>query len=159
CLRSEAQPAAACYGRLYVIVQPLTMAATIAALFGRFSMSRRFAALAFVLLLPFCAIAANWPQWRGPAGDATSPETDLPLRWSQPENIRWKCPLPDAASTPVVWGDAVFGTGHDGDKLLAYRIDAADGSIVWTRQVGTANPIRTPPSGTKYDRGSQKYNR
>jgi outer membrane protein assembly factor BamB len=122
-------------------------------------MSRRFAALSFTLLFPLSALAANWPQWRGPAGDGTSAETDLPLRWSATENVLWKCPLPDAASTPVIWGDAVFTTGHDGDKLLAYRINAADGAIVWTRQVGTANPIRTPPSGTKYDRGSQKYNR
>jgi outer membrane protein assembly factor BamB len=122
-------------------------------------MSRRFVALSLTLLFPLATLAANWPQWRGPAGDGTSPETDLPLRWSEAENIRWKCPLPDAASTPAVWGDAVFTTGHDGDKLLAYRINAADGSILWTRQVGTANPIRTPPRGTQADRGSQKYNR
>lgn len=122
-------------------------------------MSRRLAALSFCFVFPIAGLAANWPQWRGPAGDGTSPETDLPLRWDERENIRWKCPLPDAASTPAVWGDAVFATGHDGDKLLAYRISAADGSIVWTRQVGTANPIRTRPSGTKYDRGEQKYNR
>jgi outer membrane protein assembly factor BamB len=28
------------------------------------------------------ALSANWPAWRGPAGDGVSPEKNLPIKWS-----------------------------------------------------------------------------
>src|SRR5690349_8731851 len=80
--------------------------------------------------------AGNWPQWRGPAGDGVSPEARLPLHWGEEQNVAWKLPLPDGDSTPAVWGDAIFATGYDGEKLLAYRIDRDTGKIVWSREVG-----------------------
>src|SRR5215208_6547937 len=83
------------------------------------------------------ALAANWPQWRGPNGDGACPEAKLPLTWSETENVAWKCPLPDGASTPVVWDDAVFVTGQDGDKLMLFRIDRATGKVAWEKQVAT----------------------
>jgi outer membrane protein assembly factor BamB len=100
-------------------------------------MSRR-AWLPAVLVVMFAsaALAANWPQWRGPTGDGVCSEPSLPLKWSETENMAWKCPLPDGASTPVIWGNAVFATGQDRDKLMLFRIDRDEGKIVWSRQVG-----------------------
>ena len=83
------------------------------------------------------AFAANWPQWRGPAGDGSCPDANLPLKWSETENVAWKCPLPDGASTPVIWDNAVFATGQDREKLMLFRIDRDDGKVVWSQQVGT----------------------
>ena len=55
--------------------------------------------------------ADNWPAWRGPTGQGTSAETNLPVTWSATENVKWKVPLPDQGnSTPVIWGDKVFIT-------------------------------------------------
>lgn len=57
------------------------------------------------------ARADNWPAWRGPTGQGTSAEKDLPLTWSRTENVKWKVALPDAGnSTPIIWGDRVFIT-------------------------------------------------
>lgn len=57
------------------------------------------------------ACATNWPNWRGPNGDGSSPETDLPMKWSETENIRWRVDLPDHGnSTPIVWGDKIIVT-------------------------------------------------
>ncbi|MEX0716136.1 MAG: PQQ-binding-like beta-propeller repeat protein [Planctomycetaceae bacterium] len=60
--------------------------------------------------------AEDWPNWRGPRGDGTSVETDLPVRWSaaEGENIAWKTPLswPGHAS-PIVAGERVFVVGAD----------------------------------------------
>ena len=36
---------------------------------------------------------AEWPWWRGPLGNGTSPEGDPPLRWSEQENVRFKVPI------------------------------------------------------------------
>ena len=32
----------------------------------------------------------HWPDWRGPTGDGRSDATNLPLNWSEAENIVWK---------------------------------------------------------------------
>jgi len=104
------------------------------------------------------ALAGNWPQWRGPAGDGVSPEPTLPLTWSETQNVAWKCPLPRGASTPAVWGDAIFITGQDGDKLMLYRIDRDTGKVVWSQEVGTAGTIvRGAPrgGGGRFQRGGE----
>ena len=67
----------------------------------------------------------NWPQWRGPTGDSVTPSRNLPTHWSNTENIVWKTPLPGwGTSTPAIWGDAVFVTTQEDDRLLFLRLDA-----------------------------------
>ncbi len=59
--------------------------------------------------------ADNWPHWRGPAAIGVSPETNLPDRWSDTENIAWKAPVRGLGiSSPIVWGDYVFVTSQIG---------------------------------------------
>jgi outer membrane protein assembly factor BamB len=95
------------------------------------------------LSLACSAWAGNWPQWRGPAGNSVSDETHLPTTWSEQSNVLWKCALPGSgASTPAIWGDAIFVTCQDQDKLLLVKIDKPRGTIAWTRQVGTGSPAR-----------------
>jgi outer membrane protein assembly factor BamB len=113
---------------------------------------------AVAALVASSALAANWPQWRGPAGDGTSPETSLPLKWSESENVVWKCPLPDGASTPAIWGDAIFATAQDGEKLIAYRIDRDAGKVAWSREIGAGTMIRRKPPTPRNARGEQKFN-
>ncbi|HEY7154907.1 MAG TPA: PQQ-binding-like beta-propeller repeat protein [Gemmataceae bacterium] len=98
----------------------------------------------------------NWPQWRGPSGDSVSTETNLPLKWSEKENIRWTCRLPgEGNSTPAIWGDAVFVTAQVGEDLLALKIDRDTGRIVWSRKIGTGIANRKTPDGEK--RRHQKF--
>ena len=88
--------------------------------------------------------AENWPGWRGPHGDGTSEEKDVPLEWSTTKNIRWKTPIPGIGhSSPIVYGDRVFVTtcvdrkaaGKDeGDRVLL-AIDRRNGKILWERTV------------------------
>jgi outer membrane protein assembly factor BamB len=92
------------------------------------------------------AIAANWPQWRGPNGDGISDETGLPVQWSETAGVLWKLPLPGpGASTPAIWGDAVFLTTMQGDKLLALKVSKSKGEIEWSREVGTGTMRRGSP--------------
>jgi len=97
--------------------------------------------LAIINLFPD-AQAQNWPGWRGPNGDGTSSETNLPTSWDSKTNILWKSPVPGIGySSPVVWGDKLFITSALSEThekvLLCYN--CKDGSLFWQTTV-----LRTP---------------
>ena len=51
----------------------------------------------------------NWPHWRGPLANGSSPRADPPVKWGVTTNIKWKAELPGRGSaTPIIWGDQVF---------------------------------------------------
>ena len=76
------------------------------------SMLKTYAAAALsVSLLSSPALADNWPAWRGAEGSGICRETNLPLRWSTNENVRWRVALADRGnSTPIVWKEQIFIT-------------------------------------------------
>src|SRR5258708_6991077 len=104
---------------------------------GELGMVRRLcASLLFSFGFATAVCGGNWPQWRGPDGNSISSEIGLPATWSEQSNILWKCALPaDGASTPAIWGDAIFLTGQKGDDLLVFKISKRKGSVEWTRTV------------------------
>src|SRR5947199_730755 len=82
--------------------------------------------------------AENWPCWRGPRLDGSSLEKNLPLKWSETENIAWKTPIPGVGySSPIVFGDRVFVTTcllkEEARVLLC--LDRRDGRVLWQREV------------------------
>lgn len=92
--------------------------------------------------------AGNWPNWRGPYFNGSSEEKGLPAVFSPEDGTIWKTQLPgEGASTPVVWGDAVFLTSIDESKdgIVAIRVDADSGEIVWSHKFG---------EGTRHDERS-----
>jgi outer membrane protein assembly factor BamB len=101
-----------------------------------------------------CLLAADWAQFRGPAGLGTSSETGLPAEWSTSKNIVWKTALPGAGtSSPVVVGDRVYLTSYSGyglsvdepgdmNKLMRHVVcvDRASGKIVWSKDFKPSLP-------------------
>jgi outer membrane protein assembly factor BamB len=82
------------------------------------------------------AHAENWPQWRGPQANGISAETNLPIRWSQTENITWKLPLPAwSGSTPIVWGDRIFLNVAEKGSLFLWAVDRSKGVPVWKQHL------------------------
>jgi len=98
---------------------------------------------ALALIVTFCfsvspACAEDWPCWRGPRGDGTSLETNLPLKWSQTENIAWKVPIPGRGySSPVIWGDRIFLTTclEKESKHVTLCLDRKTGRTLWQQEV------------------------
>ena len=92
-------------------------------------------ALSIILFLTASlAQAENWPSWRGPAADGTSPEKDPPISWSAKDNVTWRTPAPAGNSTPILWGDKVFITaatdrGHV-RSVICFNRD--DGQKLWS---------------------------
>jgi outer membrane protein assembly factor BamB len=97
------------------------------------------AVLVTLTLLHSRAGAENWPQWRGPRFDGISAEKNLPTKWSQTENVRWRLPLPGpAGSTPAVWDDKIFLTSIDGENLVLICVSTS-GKELWRQVVAKGN--------------------
>ncbi len=106
---------------------------------------QKFATLTLSLLLSGQIVfSENWPNWRGPYFNGSSEETGFPTTFSKNENLAWKVQLPgEGASTPVVWGDALFLTSVSEDKsgIVGVRVDAKSGKIVWSEKFGEGDRI------------------
>lgn len=89
--------------------------------------------LAAMSLCSIAAAADNWPQFRGPDGDGHATATELPLRWSESENVSWKTAIHGRAwSSPVIWGEQIWlsSATEDGTRLYAICVDARTGKII-----------------------------
>jgi outer membrane protein assembly factor BamB len=96
-------------------------------------------------LAPAPARAEHWNAWRGPRGDGTSLEQDLPVRWSATENIAWKVPVPGTGhASPIVWGERLFLVTclPETQERVLLSIDTAAGKPLWQRTVVTS-PLET----------------
>lgn len=95
------------------------------------------------------AAAEDWPQWRGPRGDGTSGEHNLPIRWGVDENVAWKIPLVEPGnSTPVVWQDRIFVTQPVAkqQRRTLLCLNRGDGRLLW--EAGTEWDGEDPTHGT-----------
>jgi outer membrane protein assembly factor BamB len=85
-----------------------------------------------------------WPAFRG-TGNSLTAATDLPLHWSDTENIAWSIELPGyGQSSPVVWHDAVFVTTMQGDNKQTPTIlcfDLATGEKRWQREFRSSQEV------------------
>ncbi len=75
----------------------------------------------------------GWPQFRGPQGTGHSDARDLPLNWSEAQNIAWKTPIHGRGwSSPVIYGNQVWITTstEDGRQLFAVCLDRQTGRII-----------------------------
>jgi outer membrane protein assembly factor BamB len=83
--------------------------------------------------------AENWPGWRGPRGDGTSAEKEVPTTWSPAENVRWKVKLPGPGnSSPIVWGNRVFLTqafDRKGTERAVLCFDRVGSKLVWQKSI------------------------
>ena len=82
----------------------------------------------------------NWPGWRGPRGDGSSREQEVPLHWDgdSGDNIAWKVTTNGVGhASPIVWGNRVFLCGCDlntKERVLTC-FDRRTGKVRWHRTV------------------------
>jgi outer membrane protein assembly factor BamB len=79
------------------------------------------------------ARAGDWPHWRGPRSDGTSPETGLLRAW--PESgppLLWKVPLTGGYSSVAVAGGRLFTmTARAKKEEIVLCLDVATGRELW----------------------------
>ncbi len=93
-----------------------------------------FLALSTLALSTFGAPSADWPQFRGPGGNAISETAVPPVVFGPSTNLLWTTPLPLGYSSPVVAGDRIFITA-DESGLATLALNRKDGHILWRRAV------------------------
>lgn len=86
-----------------------------------------------------------WPGFRG-SGDSRSEARDLPLTWSDDENLRWRAKLEGyGQSTPVVHGEKIFTSSTRGsysEELLARCHRLSDGKLLWEKTFASPTKIK-----------------
>ncbi len=77
---------------------------------------------------------ANWPQFRGPGGNCIAVGESIPLEFGPDKHVAWRVELPIGHSSPCVWGDRIFLTGHVGTTLKMLSLRRSDGKVLWERE-------------------------
>jgi hypothetical protein len=118
-----------------------------------------------VLLALGTAQAENWPGWRGPRGDGSSAEADVPTRWSATNNVAWVADIPGFGhGSPIVWDDRIFlltAVTQQQERCLVC-LDRTAGRLLWQRTVVTSplerkHMLNSFASSTPVTDGQQVY--
>ena len=112
-------------------------------------------------------LAENWPCWRGPRGDGTSAETQIPVKWNGEtgEGIAWKVAIPGKGhSSPIVWEDRVFVTTciEESRERALLCLNGNDGKLLWQSSVAVSqlekkHSLNSFASGTPATDGKTVY--
>ncbi len=109
----------------------------------------RFAAIFPLLVMATVRADQDWPRLRGPTGQGVSEAKNLPLKWSETQNVVWKTPIHGRAwSSPVVMGKQIWlsTASPDGRELSAVCVDLDSGKIqVDEKLFDIAEPQYAPP--------------
>lgn len=84
----------------------------------------------------------EWPWWRGPRGDGSSLEKNVPLKWSATENVAWKAAVPGIGhASPIVRGDKIFTVSAilETEERMLLCYDRKTGRQLWQKMV-----VKTP---------------
>jgi outer membrane protein assembly factor BamB len=92
---------------------------------------------------------SDWPQWRGPLRDGTSPERGLLKQWpKEGPKLLWQVnDIGDGYSTPAVVGKRIYLMSNRGmNNEFVQALSTQDGKVIWTTRVGNVgNPDQNPP--------------
>lgn len=106
-------------------------------------MTTRFALSGLHALLVLTAAAVggeNWPGWRGPRGDGTSLDQEVPVHWDavKGENLVWKVPLAGTGHAgPMIWDDRIFivACNEESHERTLTCLDRPTGKTLWQKGV------------------------
>lgn len=105
-----------------------------------------FLSCLFVFFVAISASAADWPQFRGPAGDGHAAAKNLPTTWNESTNVAWKTEIPGKGwSSPSLFQGRLYLTAAvplesaESEKgpltLRTLAVEAASGRILWNVEV------------------------
>ena len=134
-------------------------------------MPRLASTLALILIgclwVPCSVCGENWPGWRGPRGDGTSLERNVPTRWNGEtgENVVWKVEVPGVGhASPIVWNDRIFLVSclEQREERIVLCFDRRTGRKLWQHTVLRSpledkNKLNSYASGTPATDGELVY--
>jgi len=115
-----------------------------------------------LLLLTGSGHAADWPHWRGPNRNGTTPEDSRWSRHGWPPKEVWRKNVGTGSTSPLVVRGRVYTMGWKNGADSVVCLDAATGSTVWRvsyrcpqygrHAVGDQGSYGGPTSTPEYDR-------
>jgi outer membrane protein assembly factor BamB len=96
------------------------------------NMNRTITAVAGLLAISAsCALAQDWPQWRGPNRDAKASGFTAPQTWPKELTQKWKVSVGLGDATPALVGNKLYVFARqDADEVIRC-LDAANGKELW----------------------------
>ncbi len=107
--------------------------------------------------------AADWPEFRGPAGQGHATSTKLPVDWSSTRNVAWKKPIPgEGWSSPVLYRGRLYLTTSVSEQdvptadrsLRTMCLDSTTGKVIWDKQVFLQDGRQAPKIHSKNSHAS-----
>ena len=94
------------------------------------------------------AMAADWPQWRGPERNGISSEQGWLKEGAAPRTV-WEADVGAGYSSVAVKGGKLYTMGNHGDSDAVVCLDAVKGTEVWKKTYpcgggGYPGPRATP---------------
>lgn len=77
-----------------------------------------------------CALAQDWPQWRGPNRDAKA-SFNAPKTWPKEITRKWKVAVGLGDSSPAVVGNKLYVFARQDTDEVIRCLDTADGKELW----------------------------
>ncbi len=118
-----------------------------------------------LLFLAASVFAGDWTDYRGPHRDGSSPEKNLPVKWSAPSDLAWTAPY-GGRSTPIIMNGRVYMLNPAGaGATLQERVvslDADTGKLIWEykynvyesdvppHRIAWSSPAGDPETGNVY---------
>lgn len=84
-----------------------------------------------ILVGATCALAQDWPQWRGTNRDGKVAGFTAPQTWPKELTQKWKATVGSGDATPALVGDKLYVFARQGDDEVALCLNTADGKEVW----------------------------
>ena len=95
--------------------------------------------------------AQNWPQWRGPNRDGVVDGFAAPASWPGSLNLRWKVPVGEGHSSPIVGGGRVYIHTRLQDRETVSCLDLETGKEVWLQNYPVAYNMN--PAAVSHGKG------
>jgi outer membrane protein assembly factor BamB len=93
--------------------------------------ARSTAAALAVVSMGSLALAADWPQWRGPARDGVAAAFTAPKAWPEKLTKVWSIEAGGGQASPIVAGGKVYLHARQGGDETVSAFDLAGGKLLW----------------------------
>ena len=94
-------------------------------------MSKGLVATGLCVVAGVQLIAADWPQWRGPARDGRGATFTAPAQWPETLKRQWSVDVGGGHSSPVLVGGRLYLHTRQQENEVISAIEAATGKVTW----------------------------
>jgi outer membrane protein assembly factor BamB len=84
-----------------------------------------------------CALAQDWPQWRGPGRDNHVIGFKAPDAWPKELTKKWKVTVGEGESSPTLVGSKLYVFGRQDGNEVMQCLDANTGKTLWKDKYAT----------------------